>query len=163
MWVRQILMSKVELDLYLRSSMSAHEQYQSIVERLKGLVEKGVIAGFDTYDWADEIMVRANESRHERCNFAIDKFREFEDWAERTGMDIRPCFDIREYESSFTNETRKVVVLPVMCVAAYLEDELEAVYPCFDGDEYCTVRDYLDALEVGAEDDVKKHKARTHG
>lgn len=156
-------MSKLNLDLYLRSSLSAHEQFDDILNRLEKLKKEGLIEGFNTYDWADEIMVKANESRYERSNFALDKFKEFEEWAEEHGKDIRPCFDIREYESSFTDESRKVVVLPMMCVAAYIEDELKAVYPCFDGDEYCTVQDYLSALEVGRESDVREHKAVTSG
>ncbi|MDY7081610.1 MAG: HTH domain-containing protein [Halobacteria archaeon] len=157
-------MTDLELDLYVRSS-SAQEQYDSVVDKLESLDEKGEIEGYNTYDWADEIQLRAKNGDSEGCNFALDKFEEFENWANEHGKSIRPCFDIREYDSSFTNEKRKVVVLPVMAIAGYEGDELKAVYPCFDGNEYLNVHDFLSMVEEGKFDisettEEEKHEVK---
>lgn len=80
---------------------------------------------------------------------AVERYREFEAWADRRGVSLSPFFRVRESYSSDTGERYDALVLPVLCLAAWRDDELVTVYPHVEDGTVRTVADALAALDEG--------------
>jgi hypothetical protein len=80
----------------------------------------------------------------------------FVEWARVDGTRLTPFFSVRECYSMATGEKGEWIVLPVVCLAVYEDDELVSVYPHCDGEEKRSVEDGLDALVREAEPDADR-------
>ncbi|WP_129112818.1 HTH domain-containing protein [Halegenticoccus tardaugens] len=120
-----------------------------VLERLTALRREGKLADYDVELWEKAIPC---EGPIEECD-ALDsvhrRIERFERWAERHDASIDGAFRRREIHSAITDETYSVLSLPTLCLAAYEDDELRAVYPHVDGDETYSVLDFLEALGNG--------------
>lgn len=130
------------IEAYLRGACPAivREHQESVLERLDRLSEAGPIdVGVQT--WAKRAAV------DDEASLGVRKYGEFAAWAREANVTIRPFFDTRTCYSSIAGRPREVLVAPVVCIAAYADDNLRAVYPHADDGRTYTVGDFLSALE----------------
>ena len=88
---------------------------------------------------------------------ALAAFEQFREWADENGVRLHPAFDTRECYSWETGRRYTALVVPVVALAVYEDDDLVAVYP-HGIDPHRSVFDGLrevetDALPVPADDD----------
>jgi hypothetical protein len=78
-----------------------------------------------------------------------ERYRAFEAWATRQGYSLEPAFERRRTGSLVRDERTEVVLMPVVCLAVYVGDDVRSVVPCTTGDGVRTVDDCLAAFESG--------------
>lgn len=133
-------------ELYLRGdtygTFDAQQQVLNRVKRLEanGLISESIVAG----EW-HRIRTRAEDPRDE----ALTVHEEFNDWATRNGFSLEPAFERRTRAYMGLNRVDEVVVFPVIALAVYEAERIQAVFPCTDEDRAHTVGDALDAFERG--------------
>lgn len=122
----------------------------SSLRTLERLESEGVIDELEIHAWPAEVRI-ARETPH---SDAVDRFREFDAWAEQWGVSIRPPFAVEIRDSSITGRTREVLITPVQCLAVHVDGTLEEVFPHSTGRaddaETYTVRDAIALLEARA-------------
>lgn len=125
------------------------ERVRTVHERLKHLVERGDVAGVEVNVWG-RMVASPVEGPPDDLSAGLRKtLDEFETWADRTGRTLEPAFGVHERASDLAGESDRVVSLPVLCLAVYLDDDLVAVFPCSETDGVRTVEDCLALLEGG--------------
>jgi hypothetical protein len=128
---------------YVRGDMfGANDQQHAVVDRLRELDATDRIEGYDVHVWNSRIRLTEEDPPP-----PVDRYREFEAWADDEGVDIEPFFTVRERDS-FVDGTARELILPVMCLAVHDDDGLVAVAPNARGEETNTVQDCLDALDA---------------
>lgn len=133
-------------ELYLRGdTYGTFGAQQSVLNRIRRLESEEVL---DDANVAGEWQ-RIRTMAEDRRSGALATYDEFADWAERNGFSLEPAFERRTRSYVGLDRVDEVVVFPVVSLAIYEDDELQAVFPCSDGSENVTVLDCLDALEAG--------------
>lgn len=128
--------ARPRFELHLREEVTAHaaRRQREVVERLE--------------DASYPLSVRTWPERVHRWSdgAVLDRFEEFQAWADDAGVDLAPFFGSRGVYS--VEEDRQVDALapPVCCLSVHRGDDLVAVYPHVDGGDSRTVTDALDAL-----------------
>jgi len=117
-------------------------QLERIVERLERLEREGTIAGFSIDTWDKNVRISMRD-RDAVETAAATEYAKFDAWASEHDMSLRPFFDRRTVGKSET------IVLPILCLAVYEDDDLRGVFPCADEESVCSVPEYLTALEAG--------------
>ncbi|WP_336362414.1 HTH domain-containing protein [Halalkalicoccus salilacus] len=118
------------------------------VARLHRLADVGTLATIDVDVWGSHAV--ADSMTDHECAASTEAVSDFERWAESRGYTLAPAFAYRECGSMIDDETREVTVVPLVTLAVYEGDRLEAVYPHADGDRVRTVGDGIEALEAMA-------------
>lgn len=124
-----------------------------VVERLQTLAEDGSIDELDVNCWGASIGITQTAERDPVGR--RDRIPEFKQWADERNYTLRPAFDWRATESADTEQKPSgEIVTPLITLAVYTGDHLQAVYPHVDGENVCTVHDGVEALEsiAGPED-----------
>lgn len=120
---------------------------------LDGLETDGDIDEFAVGAWPAEVCLDEDAAPH---GDVVARFEEFDAWAARWGVSIRPPFAVETRTSEITGESRDVLVTPVQCLAVYVDGTLAEVFPhsarADGGGEIYTVRD---ALALLRENDVE--------
>jgi hypothetical protein len=139
--------TQLTVDLYVRADAPVVDRRNAVIGRLERLERQDRIAGFRLSHWPSAISL---DLVRERDDDGIHEVvRSFETWAGRNDRRITPSFDVRTPHSSITGESDDLLVLPVMCIAAYDGDDLVGVAPSSDGGSVHTVADALDSIEAG--------------
>lgn len=136
------------LELYVRSLSppASTAQLDAVLDRLDDLEATDRIASYSVHVWGKQ--VRPTTADQSTVSSDIhDRLTTFRAWAEREGMALAPSFRTKDVRLSFTDEAYTVVILPVMTLAEYVDDDLTFVAPCTDGETVYTVHDRLEALE----------------
>ncbi|WP_336328612.1 HTH domain-containing protein [Halovenus sp. HT40] len=122
---------------------------ESVYERLREYANSDRIARLETNTWSKCIRCpTASDDRTETCaNKCWETYCQFEDWATSTGYDLEPGFRRYERSSLASSESCEPVVVPVVSLAVYSEDELGAVFPCSTTDRVWTVEDGLAVID----------------
>lgn len=115
------------------------------IETLRSCEDEGEIDALVLRSWPEEVTLDADGPYQE----AVERFEEFERWADRHGTSIRPPFRVRTSTSPASETEREVLVTPVMCLALYADDRLLGVFPHEDGETTHTVTDAIAALRTG--------------
>ena len=138
--------------LYVRDSVpaAARVEQQKIVGRLQALEAAGHVDEFDVETWPTRLTTGTPESVP-----ALAAFEEFDDWGRSTGASLTPAFDRHDCHSLYTGLRFTTTVLPVMALAVYEDDALQAVYPHAKRGRPMTVGDGLAILES---DDSPRHR-----
>lgn len=121
------------------------EPVDAKVETLRRCEERGDVGGLVLRSWPDAVSLDASGPESE----VVEQFRRFERWAEEAGASIRPPFRIRRRSSMVSEETRRVLVTPILCLACYDGDALVGVYPHSEGETTRTATDAIAALAAG--------------
>jgi glutathione S-transferase len=140
------------VELYLRGdTYGTYDRQQAILDRIRDLEADGTVA--DASVEADWQRVRTPEQ--DSRDGALDTYEEFVDWASENGYSLEPAFERRQRGYLGTDTVHDVVVFPVVSLAVYDGQDLEAVFPASsaEGDVHFTVPDALEAFERGDLDD----------
>jgi len=136
-------------ELYLRGdTYGTFEAQQELLDRVRGLEAGDAVEDVDV-DWAWERIRTIDEDHRDG---AVDTYYEFAEWAAQNGYDLGPAFEQRHRGFVGLDRVDDVVVFPVATLAVYDGRELQAVFPCADGDLIYRVQDCLEALERDDED-----------
>lgn len=137
-------MMRYRAELFVRSAAPGGiaDLQRRLCERLEGLAADGVLESVDCEVWGRNIPAEPGSEPS-----VWGKYDEFVEWAAEHDCSLGPAFSVRETGTLVSEETRRVVSVPMLCLAVYQGEELRAVYPCLnDGDVY-TVEDGIAELE----------------
>jgi DNA-binding Lrp family transcriptional regulator len=137
-----------QLALYLRS-LGAHGSsrvQEIVVERLERLEREGVIEGFETHVWGDQLALGGALARTDAGVALGTTVDDIHAWAADTEVDL-VGFERRVLASAITDEHHEVVVLPALALVEYEGDELVHVSPCRKPEGCLTVGERLAELE----------------
>jgi hypothetical protein len=135
-------------ELYLRGDAHGDFGVRETVKRTRRLEANGVFSESIVAGAWHRFQTQAEEWRSE----AMDTYEEFRAWAEANGFSLEPGFQRRSRSFIGMDGVEEVVVFPVVALAVYEGEELEAVFPCTDGERTHTVESALAAFERGDED-----------
>lgn len=111
-----------------------------VAGQLAAVAESGGLDAFDVVRWATRVPIGGPMDREQELA------REFREWASAAGVHLAPCFDTRECYADASGEKRTELVLPVLCLAVYEDDELVDVTPHATEDGVVTVTDAIERL-----------------
>jgi hypothetical protein len=133
----------VRLELYVRDELPppATQQSAEIRDRLQRLDRESVIRELTTRKWPSRTPL-AGVSPTIR-----DRYLAFTQWEAAGELRLRPFFAIRECFTPREGERTDWLVLPAICLAVYVDDSLEMVYPHASETGNCTVEDGVAWLE----------------
>ncbi|MBZ6495447.1 HTH domain-containing protein [Natrinema longum] len=144
--VETALQREIRVDCYVRSSLSTAvaSRVTTLVERLRTLSERGVVADVRVDQWPLNGSI-ADESRRTRDEL-VDAF---EQWAAQHGYSLEPAFRRRITPPSplgLEGEPRERTRVPLVALAFYEADtdaeRLRGVVPCTDDSRPDTGRTY---------------------
>ncbi|SIR84323.1 HTH domain-containing protein [Natronorubrum thiooxidans] len=117
------------------------------VETLRACESEGAIDDLLLRSWPKEIALTDTSPYQE----ALESFERFEAWADEQGVSIRPPFKKRTSTSQLSGETRELLVMPLVCLEVYADDELVGVFPHTDEDleETYTTDEVIASLRTG--------------
>ncbi|WP_254535952.1 HTH domain-containing protein [Halomarina litorea] len=138
----------VELWVRGRSPYCVRDAEEETGDRLRRLVEGGAIDSFAVRQWTD---VGSGTRTGGVADVATShrKVVEFEAWANDRGYRLSPGFRTHELQSMVGHSVRRKLVSPVLCLAVYDGDTLDAVFPHADEGDVHTVADGLGRLARG--------------
>lgn len=143
---------RVELRVREPTPADVYDRQAAVYERLRQLREAGKVSDVSVEVWGRRVRVGDDADAAEIDDGAQsirDTYRAFEEWAARSGHALTPAFDTRECGTIASNGKCEVIVFPVMCLAIYDGEAVQAVFPCSTGDDVRTVEDGLAAIESG--------------
>lgn len=117
------------------------------VETLQACESEGAIDDLLLRSWPKEIALTDTSPYQE----ALESFERFEAWADEQGVSIRPPFKKRTMTSQLSGETRELLVMPLVCLEVYADDELVGVFPHTDEEleETYTTDEVIASLRTG--------------
>lgn len=143
----------VELWVRGNSPYCVRDVQEETYARIRRLRESGVIDSFAIELW-DTVETSPRTIGTDRAATCREKVAEFQEWAAERDYTLHPGFQIRETSSMLTDDVRRELVSPLLCLAVYEGDALEAVFPHTDGEHIRTVVDGLEWLEADADTDA---------
>lgn len=116
-----------------------------VIERLQTLSEDedGPLDDLDVGMWGPSM--GNTHTEHRDPLGTRETVAEFKRWADAYGYTLRPAFDWPSGDSVNTGTGQ--IVTPLITLALYKGERLQAVYPHVDGDEFYTIHDGVEALE----------------
>ncbi|ACV48866.1 conserved hypothetical protein [Halomicrobium mukohataei DSM 12286] len=139
---------QLRAELYLRGdTYGTYDAQRDVLQRVHELETENVI---DESSVADEWQ-RIRTLNEDRRDGALATYDEFAAWAQRNDYALEPAFERRARSYVGLSRVDDVVVFPVVSLAIYERDRLQAVFPCSDGERNYRVQDCLDAFERGDE------------
>ena len=115
------------------------------VETLQACEDEGTVETVLLRSWPKEVA----RTEHSPYQEVIDAFERFEQWADERGVSVTPAFRERTVTSSVTGKAKDVLVTPMLCLAVYQDDQLQAVFPHTDGEETVTASEAIATLRTG--------------
>lgn len=147
-------------ELYLRGdTYGTFDAQQQVLNRVKRLEANGVFSDSMVAGEWQRIRTMAEDKR----TGALATHAEFRDWAQRNDSSLEPAFERRTRSYVGMEEVDDIVVFPVVSLAIYDDRQLQAVFPCSNGDHTYTVGDALDAFERGDEEWLAQFDSVTVG
>ncbi|WP_255198782.1 HTH domain-containing protein [Halorarius litoreus] len=127
-------------DLFMEASESTLGRRRAVVARLEELQSNGWLDRFSVRTWPSRVTLEGpNED-------VVSVVHRLERWADEAGVSLGPCFEWREYDCTFTDESGELVSLPVVALAVYEDDDLVDVAPRVETSTVVTVDELLDEL-----------------
>lgn len=117
-----------------------------VIDRLRTLTDDGPIAELDVDIWGASMGITQDDRDPRDTRETVAEFKQ---WADEQGCTLRPAFEWRSAASKDdAEEQHGRIVTPLITLAVYTEEGLQAVYPHSHGDgkEVCTIRDGIEAL-----------------
>lgn len=122
-----------------------------VVDHLRTLAEVGSIAELDVDVWGTSMGITRTEDRDPMDT--RETVADFEQWATEQGCALRPAFEWRSAEPEGEDDGQNGrIITPLITLAVYDGERLQAVYPHTNGEEVRTVHDGIEALESKAGD-----------
>ena len=119
-----------------------------VIDHLQTLSEDedGPIADLDIGMWRP--LMGITQIEHRDPADVRETVAEFTQWADVNGYTLRPAF---EWRSVDTETGDGQIVTPLITLAVYRGERLQAVYPHVDGNTVHTIHDGVEALEAMGE------------
>lgn len=133
---------RLTVQAYVRPSLLL-DPVDGKIGTLEALDAAGAVDEVTVDGWPATVPLEAEPAFPE----VIETFERFEAWAEATGASIRPPFIVRTQSSELTGETKRLLQLPIICLAIERNGQLVNVVPHSDGDTHRSVTDALAALD----------------
>lgn len=112
-----------------------------IIDRLQTLSEAGLITDLNTDVWGASMGITRTGERD-----PVDireRVAEYKQWADKQGYTLQPAFDWEVTEGEDNGEELSGrIVTPLITLAMYTEEGLQAVYPHVDGTKVNTIQDW---------------------
>ena len=120
-----------------------------VVDRLQTLSEdeESPLADLDVDVWGPSIGI--TQTADQDPVEMRDTVAEFIHWADGHGYTLRPAFEWRSADTQTDGESQ--IVTPLITLALYRGERLQAVYPYVNGNEVTTIHDGIEALEAMGE------------
>ncbi|WP_126664647.1 HTH domain-containing protein [Haloterrigena salifodinae] len=117
------------------------------VETLRACESEGAVDDLLLRSWPKEVTLTDDTPYQE----ALESVERFDGWADRQGVSIRPPFRERTATNQISGETTDVLIMPMLCLELYADDELVGVFPHTDenADETYTTDEAIAALRTG--------------
>lgn len=137
------------VELYVRSlaPCGTRNEQDAIVERLLDLERRDVVADVDLTVWGDAVCMDDASSRVGVGQRVADRIRDFHCWCDDRQVSLDPFFTWSEVESSIAEDSFRRVVPPQRCLAIYVDDRLEDVYPSSVEGDVRSLEEGLASLE----------------
>lgn len=131
----------LDVDCFVRAPTTC-EAVDDVIDRLRAHERAGDIASLTVHTWPATVSLDdpADEA-------LLDVYERFRDWAEARDATLEPAFRVERRVSQYTGTDERRLHLPMICLAAYEDDELYCVVPNRSADRTCTVSTALDAVE----------------
>ena len=132
-----------------------------VINRLETLTEDGLIDDLDIDIWGPSMGITQPDERDPAAIHETERVTEFKQWAEKHGYTLQPAFEWRSTESGEDEETQ--VVTPLITLAVYSGEDLQAVYPHVDDEDVWTVDDGVEAFisRAGGTEQVEDEQSET--
>jgi len=141
---------RVELFVRSLSPGTGRSPTETQLNRLRQLADEGSV-DLSVSVWGREVGLSTTAARTDAGEFVLDRVASFREWADAHDVCVEPFFETREVESGLTGESYTALVLPVVCLAEYRDDDLCHVAPYTTGSAVHTVADRVSALEDAAD------------
>lgn len=136
--------SDLTVQIYVRPGLLL-EPLDAKIATLQQLETDGVLDAVTIQAWPEKVPLTDPTPYSE----VVDIFDQFALWADRHDVSITPPFGIRSQSIITSDETRRILSTPMMCLAVYSGQMLTAVYPHGDGNDQYSVTDAIAALRTG--------------
>lgn len=138
----------VRIELFTRAgAVGTHDRLLEAIERVRAIEADDRVADCHIGTWDKQLVLDddgLNRNREVRT-----RIEAFESWADEHDVSLYPFFEERTRGSLAIDGERRVLVLPVMCLAVYEEEALSELFPRTVGEVTHTVAEGLAALEMG--------------
>jgi hypothetical protein len=138
---------RVELAVRSLAPSGGQRHQDAIVERLDNLRRQGVIDDYDVSVWGRRVGLTTAGANTTVGREIVNRVERFAEWAASAGFSIDSFFETCEICSELAEEEYTALVLPSITLAEYVDDEVDWVSPCADGERVYSVQDRLDDLE----------------
>jgi len=138
-------------ELYLRSLLPEGycQQQASTLDRLAGLVERGVVGERHVQVCGRQVPASPTEARTAVGEQIVGRLSAFREWAAINDCSLAPAMELREVDDSISGAHYRALRLPAVLLAEFRDGELRCVTPHRDGEALRTVGDRLGELEAG--------------
>lgn len=130
-----------------------HPTQTEVIDRLQMLTENedNSIADLDVDVWGALMGIRQTEGYDPEDT--RETVAEFKQWADEHDCTLRPAFEWHSTKSEAEGENQSGrLVTPLITLAVYTKENLQAVYPHVEGNEVHTIHDGVEALKSMARD-----------
>lgn len=134
----------VELFVSSLAPKGAHRRQQEVIDRLERLQQDGRIEAITCTVWGDRICPETAPRVTNGLN-ALRDIARLQQWADRRGVSLTPFFNERAVEPMI-DESYRVIVPPILCIAISKDDELWGIFPSVKDGQPLSAMDGLDAL-----------------
>ena len=137
------------VQVYMRPGLLL-EPLDAKLDTLQRLETEDVIDAVTVQAWPDTVPLTDTTPYTE----VVDLFNRFTLWADQQDRSITPPFTVRTQSTIASDDSRRILTTPMLCLAVYSDQMLTAVYPHTDGDDHYSVADAIAALKTGEFDQV---------
>lgn len=131
---------RLSVECYLRGSVAGH-LVNDIIDLGTRYSATDILDDISIETWPNTVRIGDN------CqNKALEKYEQFQAWADDADVSLRPGFKYRERKTLVSSDPEMVLVLPVRCLALYVDGSLAGVAPHSNGNTVYTVEDALATL-----------------
>ena len=122
--------SALWVKLFTRAgAVGTHDRVTEAIDRTRALEASGQVERCSVATWDKQVVLGDGKSgRSDRGRETLEKIEAFESWAAGRNASLYPFFEERTRGSLLTDGAETVVVLPVLCLAIYEGERLEAVF-----------------------------------
>jgi len=133
----------VRIEFFVRDELPppAADQAERVMKRLETFVRQGVVSGLTTDEWESRTPVGGGDPA------VRDRYLAFAEWTLDSEFELTPFFAVRTCYSPECGGWDDWLVLPAMCLAVYVDDTLQVVYPHRSDSESTTVEEGVAQLE----------------
>lgn len=130
--------------VYVRARPADKRQHDQVLGALHECLDEGRISDLQVRVWPKSISLN-----HDGISRIVSEVERIEEWAEHSGVSLRPALETKEIHSSITGERDRILLLPSVCIVLQQAGEPIGVFPCSEGDRTVPVSEVVETLQAG--------------